>query len=72
VAFDNSNELYEWTYFKPLIIEGNLFGSEVVDQIGSLTEWNFSIDNLNDEKFWNQYVLLKQGNDFKYLSKIKE
>ena len=72
LGFDNSNELYEWIYFKPLIIEGSLFGSEVVDQIGSLTEWNFSIDNLNDEKFWNQYVLLKQGNDFKYLKKIKE
>tara|TARA_R110002072_G_scaffold76699_1_gene179674 strand:+ start:113 stop:1879 length:1767 start_codon:yes stop_codon:yes gene_type:complete len=72
VAFNDSPKLYEWNYFEPLVIKGNLFGSEVVDQIGSLTEWNFSVDNLNDEKFWNQYVLLKQGNDYKYLKEIKE
>ncbi|NQY31331.1 MAG: hypothetical protein HRT69_17935 [Flavobacteriaceae bacterium] len=72
VGFNDSQKLYEWNYFKPSVIEGNLFGSEVVDQIGSLSEWNFSVDNLNDEKFWNQYVLLKQGNDYKYLKEIKE
>ena len=72
VAFKDSRKLYEWNYFEPLDIKGNLFGSEVVDQIGSLTEWNFSVDNLNDEKFWKQYVLLKQGNDYKYLKEIKE
>ena len=72
VAFKESLKLYEWKYFEPLVIKGNLFGSEVVDQIGSLTEWNFSVDNLNDEKFWNQYVLLKKGNDYKYLKEIKE
>lgn len=71
VAFDNSKNIYEWTYFKPLIIEGNLFGSEVVEQISSLTKWNFSIDNLNDKIFWNQFVLFKNGNDFKYLKDIK-
>lgn len=72
VAFNDSQKLYEWNYFEPLAIEGNLFGSEVVDQIGSLTEWNFSVDNLNDENFWNQYVLVKQGKDYKYLKEIKE
>jgi len=72
VAFNDSQKLYEWNYFETLAIKGNLFGSEVVDQIGSLTEWNFSVDNLNDEKFWNQYVLLKQGNGYKYLKEIKE
>lgn len=72
VVFNDSPKLYEWNYFEPLVIKGNLFGSEIVDQIGSLTEWNFSVDNLNDEKFWNQYVLLKQGNDYKYLKEIKE
>ncbi len=72
VAFKDPPKLYEWNYFEPSVIESNLFGSEVVDQIGSLTEWNFSVDNLNDVKFWNQYVLLKQGNDYKYLKEIKE
>jgi hypothetical protein len=72
VAFDNSNELYEWIYFEPLIIKSDLFGSDVVDQIGSLTDWNFSVNNLNDEIFWNQYVMQKEGNDFKYLKKMNE
>tara|TARA_R110002073_G_C9455723_1_gene578376 strand:+ start:76 stop:1788 length:1713 start_codon:yes stop_codon:yes gene_type:complete len=72
VAFDNSKELYEWVYFKPHIVEGGLFGSEVVDKISTLTEWNFSVDNLNDENFWNKYVLLKQGDNFKYLKRVKE
>ena len=66
-AFIDSPELFEWTYFEPLQIEGNLFGSEVVDQISSLTEWSFSVDNLNDEDFWNEFVLLKVESDFKYL-----
>ena len=72
VAFNDSQKLYEWSYFEPVAIKGNLFGSKVVDQIGSITEWNFSVDNLNDEKFWNEYVLLKEGNDYKYLKDIKK
>ena len=72
LAFNDSQKLYEWNYFEPVTIKGNLFGSKVVDQIGSITEWNFSVDNLNDDKFWNQYVLLKQGGDYKYLKEIKK
>ncbi len=72
LAFNDSQKLYEWNYFEPVTIKGNLFGSKVVDQIGSITEWNFSVDNLNDDKFWNQYVLLKQGSDYKYLKEIKK
>ncbi|WP_127846818.1 hypothetical protein [Psychroflexus aestuariivivens] len=72
VAFNDSQKLYEWNYFEPVVIKGNLFGSKVVDQIDSITKWNFSVDNLNDEKFWNQYVLLKEGNNYKFLKEIKE
>lgn len=72
VAFKGSPELYEWTYFEPLHIEGNLFGSEVVDQISSITEWNFSVDNLNDEEFWEKFVLLKIQDDYKYLKLIDQ
>lgn len=72
VAFKDSPKLYEWNYFEPSVIKGNLFGSEVVNQIGSLTEWNFSVDNLNDIEFWNQYVFKKQGNNYKYLTLVSE
>jgi hypothetical protein len=72
VIFSNSNEVYEWTYFQPKeIANGNHFGEAVVAQINTLTEWNFSYDNLDDENFWQKYVLLKEGGKFKFLKKIK-
>lgn len=71
IAFDNSKDFYEWTYFSPFQIEDDSFGSEVVEQIGSLTDWTFSSDNLNDSEFWNNNVLLKSGDQYKYLKKIK-
>ena len=71
VIFYNQPNVYEWIYFDPKIMTDDLFGSEVVDQISSLTEWNFSVDNLNDMEFWNKYVLLKTEDGYKYLREIK-
>ena len=72
IAFDNSKDFYEWTYFSPFQIEDDSFGSEVVEQIGSLTDWTFSSDNLNDSEFWNNNVLLKSGDQYKYLKKLNK
>lgn len=71
VMLDNKPNVYEWTYFEPKVVIDDYFGSQVVDQISSLTDWNFSVDNLNDMKFWNNYVLLKIGDNYKYLKEIK-
>lgn len=71
VAFNNKKELYEWTYFTPLQVENNLFGSKVVEQINSLTDWNFSYKNLNDQNFWDSFVLAKSGDNYKYLKEVK-
>lgn len=71
VIINNEPIVYEWTYFEPKIINDDLYGSEVVDQISSLTEWNFSVDNLNDVEFWNKYVQLKTEDGYKYLKEIK-
>jgi len=71
VILGNPNSVFEWTYFEPKIVTDNLYGSEVVEQISSLTEWNFSVDNLNDTEFWNKYVLLKSGDTYKYLTEVK-
>lgn len=71
VAFDNSKDLFEWTYFPPAQVKENSFGSTVVEQISSLTDWTFSNDNLNDSEFWDNNVLLKSGNEYKYLKEIK-
>jgi hypothetical protein len=71
VLLVDENKLYEWAYFSPKEIKDDLFGEEVVKQIGSLTNWNFSVDNLNDKKFWSEYVLLQANNSYKYLKEIK-
>jgi hypothetical protein len=72
VALDNSKDFYEWIYFTPIQVKDDFFGNEVVEQISSLTDWNFSNDNLNDIIFWNNNVLLKTGNDYKYLKLMKQ
>lgn len=71
VLVSDKNEFYEWTYFNPKVVKEIFFGDEVVDQIGSLTNWNFSVDNLNDKKFWAESVLLKINDTYKYLKEIK-
>jgi hypothetical protein len=71
VILANQNTVFEWTYFEPLIVTDNLYGSQVVEHISALTNWNFSVDNLNDTEFWNKYVLYKTGSKYKYLGEIK-
>lgn len=71
VILDNQNNIFEWNYFEPKVVIDNLYGSQIVDQISSLTDWNFSVDNLNDSEFWNKYVLLKTETKYKYLTEIR-
>ncbi|MES2574770.1 MAG: hypothetical protein V4572_07495 [Bacteroidota bacterium] len=71
VILDNQNNIFEWNYFEPKVVIDNLYGSQIVDQISSLTDWNFSVDNLNDSEFWNKYVLLKTEAKYKYLIEIR-
>ena len=71
VIIGNQKNIFEWTYFEPKIITDNLYGSQVVEQISTLTDWNFSVDNLNDLEFWNKYVLLKSGDTYKYLKEVE-
>ena len=71
VILANQNSVFEWTYFEPKKVTDNLYGSEVVDQISGLTDWNFSVDNLNDLGFWKKYFLQQTGGKYKYLSEVK-
>lgn len=71
VMLSHQNRVFEWNYFEPKIIADHLYGSQVVEQISTLTDWNFSVDNLNDMEFWNKYVLLKSGDSYKYLNEVK-
>lgn len=71
VIVEGVPDVYEWTYFQPKATTDMLYGSIVVDQISTVTEWNFSVDNLNDSKFWNQYVLSKNEDKYIYLKLLK-
>jgi hypothetical protein len=72
VIFSNSNEVFEWTYFPSEKVKSSgFFGSNVVDRMNTITEWNFSYENLDDKNFWNKYVLFREGNKFKYLNKVQ-
>jgi hypothetical protein len=44
-----------------------MYGQEVNKQLNEVTKWNFSFDTLDDKNFWDKYVLLKEGDSYKYL-----
>lgn len=66
-----NGQTYQWNYFESSEVPTNFYGPLIVDQIGSLSDWNFSVDNLNDPAFWNNYVLKKTNGAYVYLSEIK-
>ena len=69
---ENNGTLYEWNYIPSKTIKDNLdFGETVISDMEKLTEWNFSVDNLNDENFWNNYVFKKSGDVYLYLKKVR-
>lgn len=72
VSLTNSSDLFEWAYFQPMEIKSSaFFGSSVVEQMNTITEWNFSYDTLSDKDFWDKFVLIKEGDNFKYLKKVQ-
>lgn len=71
VVLANSNDIFEWTYFPSEEVKGDQsFGGNVVDRMSTITDWTFSHDNLNDKNFWENFVLVKDGDKFKYLKRI--
>jgi hypothetical protein len=73
VVFPESNEIYEWTYLKTRVL-GDInrhYGSEIIDQLSTVTDWNFGFETLDDYFFWSNYVLIKDGDKYQYLKKLK-
>jgi hypothetical protein len=69
---ENSYIVYKWNYFEPIKPQyDSMYGQEVNKQLNQITKWNFSFDTLDDKNFWDNFVLIKTGEDFKYLTKIK-
>lgn len=72
VTFAGSEDVYEWTYFEPKVLEEKQwhFGSEVVEVLSKLTKWNFAYNSLDDSNFWNEYVFAKQNGKYRYLVQV--
>jgi hypothetical protein len=71
VLIPKTNEIYEWTLVKPNIIKkGEYADSPVNDTMGSATQWTYAYKTLDDTTFWNEKVLLIEGNTYKYLKKL--
>jgi hypothetical protein len=68
-AMAGSDTVYEWTYFEPVPIK--TYSGDIIDQLQKLTRWNFSYSNLNDDAFWETYVLARSGNKYKYLERVQ-
>lgn len=68
---DNNYIIYEWTYLDPNNFKNSQLGPSFMDQINTLTVWNYTFDKLDDSKFWNEYVLSKSDDTYKYLKEVK-
>jgi len=69
----NNQKLYEWVYFAPkTLAQGadRYISDEIEGQLAALTDWSVHMENLTDASFWQQYVLLKEGGQFKYLKSV--
>lgn len=64
-------DTYEWNYLDPKKFKNTQLGPSFMDQINTLTTWNFSFKNLDDKEFWDKYVLVKSNGEYKYLEERK-
>ncbi|MBD1397902.1 hypothetical protein H9Q13_12060 [Pontibacter sp. JH31] len=64
-------DIYEWNYLEPKKFKNIQMGPSFMDQINTLTTWNFAYKNLDDKEFWDKYVVVKSNGEYKYLKEIK-
>lgn len=68
---NNRYKLYEWNYFESSNSSNNDSIHTLKDQINSLTYWEYSIDTVDDPKFWNEYVLKQSSGKYVYLAEVR-
>jgi hypothetical protein len=69
-VFLNGNEAYEWTYF-PVESASELSIETVKTKLNALTGFFFEqYSIIRDQRFWDQYVLKKNGENYAYLRRI--
>jgi hypothetical protein len=66
-----SEEIYEWSYFPASISKKGSVNNSIMKNLATITKWDYSYDTLDDEQFWNNYVLLKENGAYRYLKRLK-
>jgi len=63
---------FQWTYPQLKEFKGarSFYNSFLINELEPLVDWNFSYDTLDDQSFWDNYVLKKENGTFKYLLRI--
>ena len=69
IPHDEDYEIYEWNYLDQKKIKNSKLVPSFMEQINTLVTWNYSYKKLDNPEFWEKYVLIKVGNDYKYLVK---
>ncbi|MCW3105467.1 MAG: hypothetical protein JWO09_3907 [Bacteroidetes bacterium] len=68
---NDTYKIYEWSFLDPSHFKNSHIGPSFMDQINTLTIWNYTFVKLDDMKFWNDYVLLKSDGAYKYLKEVQ-
>ncbi len=67
LADGDDYKVYEWTYLDQSSFRNTNSAPSFMDQINTLTVWNYSFQRLDDSKFWSDYVLTNVEGQYKYL-----
>lgn len=67
---DNTYKTYEWTYLRQIDFKNTKSGPDLIDQLNTVTRWNYAYTRLDDDKFWNERVLLKSGGSYQFLKAL--
>jgi len=67
-----THEVFEWNLVMPnLIIKGDYADEPITKTISKFTPWDYSYTTLDDNAFWSEKVLAKDGSKYKYLIKLQ-
>lgn len=73
----DEKKIYEWHYFQSNIYNFSFhFSEEIINNLSKITYWNdttflYSSCTIDDEGFWQNFVLLKENNTYKHLEELK-
>jgi hypothetical protein len=70
VFLPRSGEIFEWNYFPTYTKKKGEAENNIMQNLSTVTKWNYSYAYLDDEQFWKSYVLLKTNGVYRYLTPL--